>query len=143
MFESSLLDALRTDSALSGLITAFNGAPAVFSDAAPDKAELPYVVFSISRTSTEAAAVHKFDVMIHVYGYGATAKAARDAAERIENLLDRGILQHERYSCIRLFMQSGGLVDDDTDPRSIHQNMLFIARAGRKKWVEEMTTLGY
>jgi len=143
MFESSLLEALQGDSALSALITTFGGLPAIFSGAAPETAELPYVIFKIHRSNPGAAAVHKFDVMIDVYGYDTTEKTVHEASERIEFLLDRGILQHARYGCIRLFFQSGGPVDDEDDPRSIHENLLFEARAGRKKWSTDITTLGY
>lgn len=143
MFESSLLQALQSDSELTALLSTFEGAPSIFADAAPQTDALPYIVFTIRRSSSDSDPVQVFNVMIDIFGYGTSGAAARNASERVEYLLDRGILQHERYDCIRLFFQSGGLVEDYEDPRSIHENLLFIARAGRKKWSQNMTTLGY
>lgn len=143
MFESALITALKADATLTALLSSFGGSPAIFVEIAPETAELPYVVFKITRTSTESAAVQSFNITIDVFGYDTTAKNARLASEEIETLLDRGYLEHERYGCIRLFFYSSGPVEDYEDPRSIHINLLFDARAGRKKWSANQTTLGY
>jgi hypothetical protein len=142
MFESSLLMALQADATITALVSTFMGRPAIFSELAPETAELPYIVFRITRTSNESVAVEQFNLYIDYYDFDTTFKKSRQAAERLEHLLDRGVLEHERYGCIRLFFYSGEQIVED-DPRSIHYNMLFEARAGRKAWSADITTLGY
>lgn len=139
MFDSALLAKLQGDPELVALVSDFGGQPAIFSEAAPETAELPYVVFRIERSSTESPAVQKFNVYVDYFNRDTTAVQARAASERIEFVLDRAELEHERYSCIRLFFYSGGIVEDYEDPRAVHYNLLFEARAGRKKWIETKT----
>jgi hypothetical protein len=64
---------------------------------------------------------------------------SRVAAERVEFLLDRQRFEHDRYGRIRVFLTSGGTVIE-TDPRTVHYNLAFSARAGRKKWLKSFTT---
>lgn len=143
MFESALYNALMADATLATFISTFEGKPSIFSEMAPETATLPYVVFRIARYGTEAAAVQRFNVYVDIFGYDTSQKNVRKASEEIEFLLDRAKMNHERYGAIRLFLQSGESISDEDDPRSVHYNMLFEARAGRKKWSANITTLGY
>jgi hypothetical protein len=145
MFESELLPALRDDATLAALESTFTtGAtttPSIFSDFAPQGANLPYIVFHITRSSDDYSAIQKFNIYVDYYDYRQSAVESRQAAERIELLLDGNTLQHERYNSIRIKFFSGGIVAEG-DPRSIHYNLLFNARAGRIKACARMTTYG-
>jgi hypothetical protein len=147
MFESALLDALYGDTELCGYVSQYtvgeSTVPAIFSEVAPKDASLPYIVFKIARSAADSPAMQKFNIYIDYYDYDKSMANSRKAADRIEFILDRANLEHDRYGCIRVFFFSGGSVPDDDDPRSIHYNMLFEARAGRKKWADgNITTLG-
>ena len=141
MFESALLPVLRDDIALSKLVTLFNSSPAIFSEMAPEKAVLPYIVFRITRSmDIDTVVIQKFNIYIDYFDYGISWINSRKAAEKIELLLDRSNLQHDRYGTIRVFFFSGGAVAED-DPRAIHYNLMFEARAGRINFCKRVTTL--
>jgi hypothetical protein len=142
MFESALLDVLKNDETLAALVGTFASSPAIFSEFAPEKAVLPYIVFRITRSmDVESRAVQKFTIYVDYFNYGVSGVQSRQAAERIEMLLDRANLQHERYGTIRILFFSGGTVNED-DPRAIHYNLMFDARAGRINYCKRVTTLG-
>jgi hypothetical protein len=152
MFESALLQALQGDTTLATFLSTYKSKSAVFTEFAPQDAVLPYLIFRISRfNGLSPAAVQRFNIVIDIYDNLTSYKNIRAASERVEHLLDRSKLQHDRYGAIRIFFDSGGEVDEisvnagirEYDPRSIHHNMIFRARAGRKKWSENQTTLGY
>jgi hypothetical protein len=136
MFESSLLTALKADHGLVALVARHNNEPAIFSEAAPEGCTLPYVTFSISKYETEVPAVDRFNIYVDFWDRSGSSLRARAASQRIEFILDRKILQHERFDSIRLFHSSAGPVPD-TDPREIHYNNQFQARAGRKAWAAQ------
>lgn len=143
MFESALLTKLSGDSVLASYVSDFvvNGttAPAIFAEFAPETAQMPYIVFRINQSSDEVLAIRQFSIFVDYYDYNKSASNSRKAAERVEFLLDRSILEHERYNCIRLFFFAGSSIQEE-DPRSIHYNLQFTARGGRKKWVDEIVT---
>lgn len=137
MFESAIYNALRADTELLKYVSRFRSIPAIFADQAPEGAKMPYIVFRIRRSNDEAVPVQKFSIYIDYYDHGKSAVNSRKAAERIEFVLDRAELDHERYSNIRVFFFDGAPMDD-TDPRIIRYNMQFSARAGRKKWIDQL-----
>jgi hypothetical protein len=142
MFESSLLPVLRDDATLASLVSTFANSPSIFSEFAPEKAAFPYIVFRITRSmDIESEAVQKFNIYVDYFNYGVSGVQSRQAAERIEMLLDRTNLQHARYNSIRIFFFSGGTVNED-DPRAIHYNLMFEARAGRINVCKRFTTIG-
>jgi hypothetical protein len=143
MFDSALSTALQDDALLATYITSYGGKSAVFSESAPEAATLPYVIFRISRNGGPDRVVQPFNIYIDIFHYGVSSKTVRQAADRIEWLLDGAVLQHERYDTIRLFFYNGAQIEDDEDKRKIHYNLLFEARAGRIKFCESQTTLGY
>ena len=140
MFESSLLTKLTADTELISYLSTFtisgSTTPAIFANHAPEKAEFPYLVFKISQSSSNCLAVKEFNIFIDYYDKDDSESNSRKAVHRIEFLLDRAVLEHERYSYIRLFFFDGDSVEED-DPRAIHYNLQFSARAGRKKWIDE------
>jgi hypothetical protein len=137
MFESALYNKLRSDTALLSYLNTFGGVPAIFSEYAPEGATMPYLVFRISRSADLSPAVQKFSIFIDYYDNSSSASNSRKAAERIEFILDRVELSHERYSNIRIFF-FGGSPLEETDPRIKRYNLQFMARAGRKKWIDQL-----
>lgn len=137
MFESAVLSVLQADPELAALVTKYANLPAIFSDAAPEKATMPYVVFQIDRISSNNLPIAQFSLYVDYWDYGTSKAKARNAAERIEFILDRKVLEHERYSTIRVSFFSGGVVEAE-DPKEIHYNLQFSVRASRKKWMEEI-----
>lgn len=140
MFESALLPVLQNDATLSALVDMFKGRPAVFSDMAPESAPKRYVLFTIARAASGADPVQTFKINVDYFDHDVSGVDGRAAAGRIEMLLDGLQIDHARYSKIRIKFFSGGPVPE-TDPRAIHQNLTFQARAGRIEYCEKMTTL--
>jgi len=138
MIESSIRNALIADATLVSLIKKYRGRPAVFSRLAPESAPTPYVTFNLTRTETSGDIVlHDFVLMIDAWDYGSSIKIAGEISERIEYVFDNKQFTHERYSSIRIWLFSGGWVEDD-DPRVIHYNQQFTVRACRKKWIDQL-----
>ena len=134
MFESSIFNVLISDGVLPGLVSTFNSVPAIFPDMAPEKAVKPYIVFKISSLSPDYQVMKDFIIMVNFFDYTVSLKSSRDAAERIESILDQKILTHERYSDIRVNYFAGSQIEME-DPRDVHYNLQFQARAIRKKWI--------
>jgi hypothetical protein len=137
MFEQALLDKLKTSKTLCDYVSAYAGQPSIFSDSAPEMVDFPYVVFRIQTKSTDTPALHSFSIFIDLFDYDKSRAKTRTAAETIEYLLDEKILTSERYDNIRCFYFSGGFTAEE-DPRANHYNMQFSARAGRKKWANQL-----
>jgi hypothetical protein len=137
MIESSIIDALKGDATLTSYLSKYACAPAIFTEVAPDDSKMPYLVITESLNSTDFAGVHSFTIMLDYYDYNVSRKNSKIAVERVQFLLDQMILQHERYDSIRLSFFAGSPVPEE-DPRSIHYNIQFSARAGRKKWMQQL-----
>lgn len=137
MIESTIINKLLADAALRDRVATYAGNPAIFTNEAPENCARPLVVLTLSRSPTNFHAVQEFSFNINVYGSTEstqTRRAAREAAERIEFVLDDEILQHERYGDIRIKFFSGAEIPSD-DPRDINFNCQFEARATRTKWM--------
>lgn len=139
MFESALVTFLAEDDPLSLLIGTYGGAPSVFSDEAPEDAGMPYIVVRIVPSATDNIAVESFAVFVDYYDKDKSRVNSRKAAARIKLLLDRAHLAHARYNNIRLFYFDGSPLEED-DPRHIHYNLQFTARAGRQDFADYQTT---
>lgn len=139
MFESALHAKLSGDLTLAGYLETFEGRPAVFSEMAPEKAVMPYITFKIDRRQGPDPVVQQFNVYVDFWDFDKSRANSRKAARRIELLLDRSELSTGDYSCVRLFFFSGGPIDE-ADPREIHQNLQFEARAGRKSFCDNLET---
>jgi hypothetical protein len=137
MIESAIYNRLTTDGALAGYLSTYQGAPAIFSEDAPDGVEMPFVVYSINRMAADHPAVEMFNVYVNYFDTQKSRANSRKAGQRIEFLLDQVTLTSDRYDNIRVFFSSGGPVPDP-DPRVIHYNMQFEARAGRKAWAQQL-----
>lgn len=139
MFEKSLINLLAADSDLQTLLNTFSGAPAIFSSAAPQKAERPYIVFDIDKNAVENLAAASFDVFLDIYIRQESGKEMREIAERIEFVCDRTLIFTDaggRFGQIRLFYEDGREVENK-DVKIRHYVVRLSARAGRKKWAEE------
>lgn len=135
MIESAIINALAVDPALRDLLSTYGpeASPAIFSGMAPEDAALPYVVLTIGRSEPEGP-IQGFRFQLDIFDSDKSAANVRAAAERIEFLLDECRLEHPRYSDIRIRMGDVEDVGGD-DPRDIHINMQFSARATRTKWM--------
>jgi hypothetical protein len=135
MFEKSLKDFLAGDPNITGLISSFEGAPAIFTSAAPQKAVLPYIVFDINKFAPENLAASAFSVALDLYAYNESAKDLRQLATYIEYRCDRKILPETdpRFGHIRLFYEDGREVEN-SDVKIKHYVVTLSARAGRKQW---------
>lgn len=141
MFEKALIALLAADSALVGLLSTFESAPAIFSSAAPQKAERPYIVFDIDKNAVENMAASGFDIVLDVYIRKESGKEMREIAERIEFVCDLAKIMVDaggRFQAIRLFHEDGREVEN-LDVKIRHYVTRLSARAGRKKWAEETT----
>jgi hypothetical protein len=139
MFESSILTVLKADTALAAMVSTVASSPAIFSGQAPEDTPFPYIVFDINGYDGGSLAVDRFTVSLNYFDQSTSSKKAREAVQRIISLLDYTTLSHTQYNAIRLFRSSFGPVAMD-DPRDIQYNIIFDARAGRKKWITEKTS---
>jgi hypothetical protein len=136
MIESVILTALTADTELKALVSTFNGQPAIFDGSAPEGVAKPYITFRVTWRHIDLMTT-EFTVFIDFFDYGSSKVKARKAAERAEFIFDGKEFEHERYSNIRFLLSSGDYVPEE-DPRTIHYNQMFEARASRKKFVEQL-----
>jgi len=137
MFEGSFITLLAADAPLVALLSTFESAPAIFSNAAPQKAERPYIVFDIDKNAVENLAASGFDVVCDIYDRQESGKNLREIAERIEFVCDHvEIMTDDRFGTIRLYYEDGREIEN-SDVKTRHYVVRLSARAGRKKWAEE------
>ena len=137
MFDSSLHTALSGCTGLTAYLTTYQSRPAIFADLAPENAVKMYVVFSIQKSTSDHPSVDEFSVMIDIFDRGTSKKNLKAAAFEIEKLLDQKTLTHPRFYKIRFFRFSAGPVPE-LDPRDIHYNIQFSARADRYGWMQTL-----
>lgn len=138
MFEKSLIPILQNDSVVAGLVSTYNSKAAIFSECAPENANLPFAETIIQENSVGDSIVAQFTVSIDYYSSTESSANARAFCQRVIELLDRHHIDNDaRYHRIRLFINNGPLRIDEGDPRDVHFTVQFSARAGRKKYVEE------
>jgi hypothetical protein len=140
MFESTLITFLQNDNILAGYVSQYNSKAAIFSDEAPEDAELPYIVLRITSSAGPDPSVQKFSIFIEYFDDNKSRVNSRAAASRTILLLDRKHLDHDRYATIRIYFFDGSPIEE-CDPRKIHYSLQFEARAGRKAFAEYQTTL--
>lgn len=138
MIESSIINALAADVILTRRLATYNGAPAIFSEYAPEDAGEPNITIRLRRTNGPDDIVQLFLLEVDYWDYNTSRADSREAAERIEFVLDQAELEHERYAVIRCFFSSGEPLEE-VDPRAVHYNSQFEIRAFRKKWIRYIT----
>ena len=138
MFEAVLLETLADDTELVALLSTFEDAPAIFANAAPQKAVFPYITFRIVTGGIdESRALRRISLYIDIWDYAQSAVAVNSAAKLIEGLLDKTQLSNDDLANIRLSLFSDGKVPD-SDIRMLHHNMQFDVRASRKQWLSQL-----
>jgi len=139
MIEKPIIDALKADTELISRLTIYNNDPAVFARLAPEASIKRYITVDDTRYEDPDSdlVIHRFTLMVNLWGYGTSAKIAHEASERIEYVLDNKQFNSERYDTIRVWLFSSGWVEDE-DPRAIHINHQFTVRASRKKWINQL-----
>lgn len=141
MFEKTLINLLAADSALTALLSTFSSAPAIFSSAAPQKATRPYIVFDIDKLAVENLAASGFDIVLDIYHRQESGKEIREIAERIEFVCDRAFIDVDaggRFQGIRLYYEDYREIEN-SDIKIRHGVVRLSARAGRKKWADQIT----
>jgi len=142
MFEAALLSRLAADTTLTGYLSTYGSAPAIFSEQAPEDVSIndTYITFYINKSDGGNPAVDSFIITLDVWAYTENRATGRAVVQRLDEVLDRAeLMTSTRYHCIRLFRASGGPVLD-TDPRSYHYNVQFEARAGRMAWAKNLSS---
>lgn len=137
MIESAIINKLAADAALTALLSTYGVSPAIFSEEAPENAKEPYITIRLMRNSGPDSIIELFSLYVDYWDLKKSRVASRSAIERIEFVLDNAVLDHDRYSSIRIWHFSAGPVEG-TDPRDIHHNIQFEIRACRKKWIRQI-----
>lgn len=138
MFDAALYQHLTADATLTGLISTYNGEPAIFKSSAPEDADLPYLVWTIERYSVDDGIIENMVLDIDYYEYCQHSTSWANAlavSTRLEQLLDRAHLQDARYDTIRIRSDRGFEIQGP-DPRLVHYNTRFTARGSRKYWID-------
>lgn len=135
MIETAIINYLKADDALCDLLTSYNGAAGIFTHDAPEGAVMPYLVAVFKRGAPDGA-IQPISFNIYIYDTDKSSVNARSAAERVEFVLDRQLIQSERYSDIRIWLDPCEDVEC-VDPRDIFHTLQFMARGTRKKWLDE------
>lgn len=138
MIEAPIITALRADSALAALVSTYEGAPAIFSEEAPEKAAEPYITIRVLRSAEDDLVIQSMTLYVDYWDYQKSRVNTRAAVERIEFVLDDKSFESDRFSDIRCWYFSDGEVNDDQDARAIHHNVQFMVRATRKKWIQQI-----
>ena len=143
MFEASLIEILKNDTVLQGYLSTYNSEAAVFSDVAPEDAELPFCETEIIESPVDSI-VSSFSVIIDYYQNAESAVNARKFCQQCIEILDRYEIDDDpRYSMIRIFFLAGSLRRiEESDPRDIHYELQFVARAGRKEFINAYSSRG-
>lgn len=129
MFEAEILGILQSDIELTSIVSTYAGAPAIFSNDAPQEAELPFVVFRIDGNS-RIDAIQNFSIWIDYFDFYNSRVNARTAMRRIQYDLDGKRLQPTNYTDIRIWLNSGPTwITATEDVRDVHFNLQFIVRA--------------
>jgi hypothetical protein len=132
----SIINQLLADTTLTGLLATFQGGAAIFPDFAPEACDRPLVIVAITESNTDTPEMQDISINVDFYHYGTSWAIARQAAKRIEFVLDRMKLQSTEYGDIRIFKFSKSPIPSD-DARDIHYNCQFEARSTRDEWVTE------
>ena len=141
MFEKTYINLLAADSALTALLSTFEGNPAIFSSAAPQKATRPYIVFGIDKIAVENLAASGFGIVNDIYHRQESGVELREIAERIEFVCDRALIRTDdggRFQAIRLYYEDYREVEN-SDVKIRHGVVRLSARAGRKKWADQIS----
>jgi hypothetical protein len=139
MFYTELTAFLRSCSDIADTVTTYADSlgsyPAIFGDAAPEKAEMPYIVFRIEGDKLPDSVIMRSTVNIDYYDYGPSRAKADASAIAVQDALDETKLQSEELTDIRFSLGSNGYIPA-TDSRTIHYNNTFSTRAARSGWMK-------
>jgi len=137
MIEEAIYAELVSCGSLVEYLSTHNSRPAVFLEEAPEDAELPYIINVITELSTENLSAKEFNVYVNYYDEKKSRVNCIAACKEIEHLFEQAVLESNDYDSIRLTWESAGFVPS-LDPRKVHRNIQFTARAGRKAWCEQL-----
>lgn len=135
--ESAVITHLRSVTNVTQYVSTFSGAPAIFSDEAPQQASGIYVVLNVNRISTDNLGVDSFLIDIDIYGGRNESVSIRALTLAIEFALDRDILDCDNYKTIRFYAETEGFIDN-RDIQIKHYNMQFSARGSRYAWMQQL-----
>jgi len=135
MIEDIVYNNCVSDSALAATLSTFAGAPAVFSELAPETAERPFIVYRVVPSGVDGA-IMSFYVFVDYYDLNTSRVKSRTAVERVMHLFDQMIFQGANLTDVRFVYFSGSPVESE-DPRDVHYNLQFSARGTRSKWLTQ------
>lgn len=139
MFYSELIEILRSDTKVSDTVSTFveqsEIIPAIFSDYAPESAELPYIVVKIGGSKQPDNVITLATVTIDYWNYDQSRQKSDEFSIAIEDLLDLKCINAENFTDIRFNITNSDYIDQ-SDPRSIHFNTMFTARCSRSGWMK-------
>lgn len=128
MFEASLINYLKSVSAITDLVGTYAGSPAIFSYEAPENADLSYITIRIESNGTTEMVADDFIVFIDYYDFNKSRVNCIEASKQIKYALQGKQLIHAEYNNIRFEYFSGSFIEDE-DTRDINYNLQFSARA--------------
>lgn len=129
---TELVNKLRGDTTLAGLLAASPwGGAAVYLEWAPGQPR-PYVTISYDETS-DGAHIGNGDVLIDVWGDGASYVDIEPIRDRLTALLDHAIIDTQRGP-IRFFWR-GDAPEQEDDPSIVRWNLIIEFRRSRTDFV--------
>ena len=129
---TELVNTLRSDSALASLLAdAPWGGPAVYLEWAPDKPR-PYVTVGLNETR-DGAHMGEGDVLLDVWGDGASYVDIEPIRDRLTALLDHAIIDTPRGP-IRFFWR-GDAPEQEDDPSIVRWSLTIEFRRSRTDFV--------
>ena len=139
MIESTLIEMLSNDAQFTGYVSTFGGVPAIFAGAAPEKAELPYLVIDVDRHPVSDGVLERMQVEFDFLDRGPSRKNTNAAMFRLDTIFDfrRNTVSDERYSSIRFRFDNAGFIKEE-DSRGIRYNVRYSVRACRKTWIDNL-----
>lgn len=136
MFYGELISRLRSDIELSNLVSDYDAAPAIFSDRAPEDANMPYAIVQIDGDRGADSVVLSFTINIDYYDFNTSAVGAEKFCRYLQRNMDCQVITADAVSQVRMFLSSFGFVPT-SDAKVIHMNSTYSARAARKLWMSE------
>ena len=139
MIEDVIVEQLRNDGTIAGILSTYNGDPAVFSETAPEDVDRdgPYMVVVVRVFPAPDYVIDQFDIFVHYFQRGTSRAKAREVSFRVEAIFDPNTFQNDVYADIRFYRRHGDFLPEP-DPLEIHYVKQLSARGSRKKWMQQL-----
>jgi hypothetical protein len=135
MIEDIIYNNCVADAVLATTLSTFSGAPAVFSELAPETAARPFIVYRVVPSGVDGA-IMSFYVFFDYFDLNTFRTKSRTAAERIQHVFDEMVFHGANLNDVRFKFFAGSPIEA-ADPRDVHYNLQFSARGTRAKWLTQ------